>query len=191
MTVRAIQQGILLLWLMLAGLWLAAALRAKRTATRQTTGSRLRQVTFSFLGYLLLLDPALDLGWLGTQLTPATLPLAEAGLVVFLAGLAFCLWARLVIGSNWSGRVTIKEGHELVRRGPYAIVRHPIYTGLLTMILGTAMTIGHARCYLAVLVAGYGWWMKLRTEERFMLQQFGEEYASYRRSVRALIPFVL
>jgi protein-S-isoprenylcysteine O-methyltransferase Ste14 len=71
------------------------------------------------------------------------------------------------------------------------VVRHPIYTGLLFAVIGTALVYGHARCFVGVLLIALGWWLKLRIEEQFMLQQFGDQYARYRREVRALIPFVL
>jgi protein-S-isoprenylcysteine O-methyltransferase Ste14 len=108
-----------------------------------------------------------------------------------LAGLAFTVWARITLGRNWSSEVTFKEGHELIESGPYALVRHPIYTGLLLMALGTAVNSGRA-ISLAALIAVYGaiWW-KARQEEGIMSRHFPDSYPEYRRRVRAIIPFVL
>jgi protein-S-isoprenylcysteine O-methyltransferase Ste14 len=90
-----------------------------------------------------------------------------------------------------SGRVTIKEQHELIQNGPYAIVRHPIYSGFLLAILGTAIVHGELRGLLALPVAVVGWTLKLRLEESFMAQQFGTAYLDYKRRVKALVPFVV
>jgi len=87
--------------------------------------------------------------------------------------------------------VTIKTGHELVRTGPYACVRHPIYTGLLVAALGTAATVGQARGLVALALMALAFALKIRTEERFMTELFGDAYARYRSEVKALIPFVV
>jgi len=109
--------------------------------------------------------------------------------VATAAGLGFAVWARIHIGRNWSGTVTLKENHELVTSGPYAMVRHPIYTGLLLAIVGSALARGDGRSVLAVVIAWLSLWRKYRIEEAWMLETFGERYAAYRRRVPALIPF--
>jgi protein-S-isoprenylcysteine O-methyltransferase Ste14 len=108
-----------------------------------------------------------------------------------IAGLVFCVWARATLGRNWSGTITLKEGHELIERGPYRLVRHPIYTGLLVMFLATALALGHLGGVLAVPLAFASFWIKLEQEERLMLQQFPDQYRSYQRRVKRIIPFVL
>ena len=111
--------------------------------------------------------------------------------ILCVAGLAFCLWARLTLGRNWSGIVTLKENHELVVRGPYALVRHPIYTGLLAMFAATALTYGHVAGIIAILIVFFSFWIKLSDEEKLMLKQFPEAYRGYQRRVKRLIPFLL
>jgi Putative protein-S-isoprenylcysteine methyltransferase len=101
----------------------------------------------------------------------------------------FTVWARVRLGGNWSGIVTIKHDHELIASGPYAIVRHPIYTGLLVAFIGSAMVLGEWRGVLAVLVAWWALWRKLRLEERWMAERFGQQYEAYCRRVPALVPF--
>jgi hypothetical protein len=81
--------------------------------------------------------------------------------------------------------------HELVTSGPYAIVRHPIYTGLVLAFVGSAITLGEMRGVLAVVIVVASLWRKLRLEERWMAEQFGDDYERYRDRVRALVPFVL
>ena len=113
------------------------------------------------------------------------------GFAVTVAGAAFAIWARLLLGANWSATVTVKQNHELKRTGPYAIVRHPIYSGFLLAMLGTAIAYGEIRGLIALLIALIAWRVKSLIEERFMMDQFGEQYVQYKREVRALIPFVL
>ncbi|HEX3470973.1 MAG TPA: isoprenylcysteine carboxylmethyltransferase family protein [Silvibacterium sp.] len=172
-------------------IWVLAGIGAKRSTTRQTESSRLLQLGIEFLGFCLLFGGWFDRGWLAIRIVPRIPAVVFTGLAMTLAGMAFCYWARAVLGRNWSANVTIKQDHQLVHRGPYSLVRHPIYTGLLFAMLGTALVYGHVRCFVGVFCAGLGWWLKLRVEEQFMLQQFGEQYSRYRQEVRALIPFVL
>ncbi len=113
------------------------------------------------------------------------------GTALVLLGLAFTVWARVHLGRNWSGIVTVKQGHELIRSGPYRWVRHPIYTGLLLAFMGSAIALGQWRGVLAMLIVFAALWRKLRLEERWMIETFGAAYTAYRNEVAALIPFVL
>jgi protein-S-isoprenylcysteine O-methyltransferase len=105
-------------------------------------------------------------------------------------GAVLAIWARFSLGGNWSATVTIKAGHTLVRRGPYALVRHPIYSGLLLALLGTVLLFNQVRCLLALALIVLMLASKIRMEERFMAEQFGAEYVAYKQRVKALIPFV-
>ena len=173
--------------------WAVAAFASKRTVQRQGGPSRLLHVGLMFLGIALIFNLYhwFDGGWLATRIIPREEPFVLGGAILTLAGLFFCIWARLALGSNWSGTVTIKQNHELIQRGPYKIVRHPIYTGFLFALLGTALVYGAIRGFVGLLVCGLALWIKSRGEEQFMVQQFGEQYIAYRREVRALIPFIL
>ncbi len=106
-----------------------------------------------------------------------------------LAGLALAVWARVHLGGNWSGSVTVKEAHELIRSGPYAYVRHPIYTGLIAAVLGTALAADTVRAALGFAIIAAALLRKLRTEGGFMRETFPGEYARYCAEVPALIPF--
>jgi len=112
------------------------------------------------------------------------------GAALCLAGLVGAVWARRTLGDNWSAAVTLKHGHELIVRGPYNYVRHPIYTGILLMVLGTAIAIGRLHAWIGLLVCVVGFWVKLRQEEALMTRQFPDAYPPYRRRVKALVPFV-
>jgi protein-S-isoprenylcysteine O-methyltransferase Ste14 len=113
------------------------------------------------------------------------------GLVITAMGIAFSVWARLWIGRNWSGTVTIKEQHELIQNGPYGLVRHPIYSGFLLAFLGTAITVGELHGLMGFPMVVLGWGLKARLEESFMTQQFGPAYLDYKRRVKSLVPFVV
>lgn len=125
------------------------------------------------------------------QVIPGNETIALVAAVLCVAGLLFCLWARATIGRNWSGIVTLKEDHELVVRGPYALVRHPIYTGLLAMFAATALVHGHLAGILGTLLVFVSFWIKLRDEERLMLEKFPDQYPAYRQRVKRIIPWVL
>ena len=112
------------------------------------------------------------------------------GAALTFAGFAFSIWARLTIAGNWSSDVQLKRNHELIVEGPYSWVRHPIYTGILLVLAGTALAVGEWRGVLAVALAASAFWRKLRLEEAVMRRQFGETYARYAARVPALIPFV-
>jgi protein-S-isoprenylcysteine O-methyltransferase len=179
------------LWILLGLIWLIGSVFAKRAARAQTTKSRLIQLALTTCAFLLLFEPHLEVMPLTWRFLPASAGAAFTGLALAVAGGAVALWARILLGRNWSAKVTIKRDHEIIRGGPYAMVRHPIYSGFLLALLGTALAIGEARGLLAFGLAFAGWWLKLRTEETFLVEQFGAQYTQYRREVKALIPFVL
>ncbi|MGP8165465.1 MAG: methyltransferase family protein [Steroidobacteraceae bacterium] len=107
------------------------------------------------------------------------------------AGLLFSIWARQHLGRNWSGRVTIKADHELITTGPYRVTRHPIYTGLLIAFAGSALAVAEMRGLIAFVIAFAALWRKLKLEERYMREQFGQAYIDYQRQVAAIVPILL
>jgi len=145
-------------WLALFIIWVLAGVLSKRTAQAQTGTSRLFQAGLAFIGLMLIFNfnNWFVSGWLTSRITPREAPYVLGGAILTIAGILFSLWARAILGSNWSAAVTIKENHTLVRRGPYQIVRHPIYTGFLLGLLGTSFVYGFARCFIGVLVTGSG-----------------------------------
>jgi protein-S-isoprenylcysteine O-methyltransferase Ste14 len=115
--------------------------------------------------------------------------LTAVGLVLFAVGLAFAIWARIHIGRNWGGPMTQKEEPELVTSGPYRLVRHPIYSGILAGVAGTAVALDW-RWLIAVALAGVYFLYSARVEERYLTEQFPAEYPAYRRSTKMLVPFI-
>ncbi|PWT85623.1 MAG: isoprenylcysteine carboxylmethyltransferase family protein [Acidobacteria bacterium] len=178
-------------WLVFISVWLITSLSTKRTVYRQTSGERARYWLLLVIAYILLTQGRRFPYPLSLTLIPRTAVSGWIGVVLCISGLTLAIWARLILGRNWSGVVTLKEGHELVQRGPYRFVRHPIYTGLQSMFLGTAVTLGHIAAFIAVLLVFVSFWIKLNQEERLMLTQFPNEYRDYQRRVKSLIPFLL
>jgi hypothetical protein len=110
---------------------------------------------------------------------------------ICVLGLMVSIWSRMALGSEWSRDVELKQGHKLVERGPYALVRHPIYTGHLLMGLGTAVGSGLLVAFAGLALFLVGFWIKLRQEERLLVRSFPVEYPAYRARVRAMVPYVL
>ena len=179
------------IWLGWLLYWWAASRDVKSTARREALPSQLLHIVPLLIAMILLIVPRVPIAFLRERVVPLTEWPFWLGLCVTCAGLLISVWARLHLGKNWSGIVTIKKEHELVTSGPYAFVRHPIYTGLLLGFLGTALAIGDWRAVLAFALAAGALWRKLRVEERWMRQQFGDAYQDYRKRVAALVPFVL
>ena len=126
-----------------------------------------------------------------SQLWHTTRALGVVTDCIVVAGAAFSVWARVTLGRNWSMEVTFKQDHELIESGPYALARHPIYTGLIVMALGTAIDYGRAVGFGVLVSLCGGLWWKARQEERIMSRHFPDTYAAYKTRVRAIIPFVL
>ena len=179
-----------MLWAGFLVLWISAALVQKRTVRRQSTSSRLFHLGLAAAAYLLMAGPGIHSGLLLSSFVPDTFFFSSLGLALAIFGFAFAIWARVMLAGNWSATVTVKENHELVRKGPYALVRHPIYSGVLTALLGTAVVFHQTRGLLAVVVGTFALWSKSRREEQFMIEQFGSKYEKYKQEVKALVPFV-
>jgi protein-S-isoprenylcysteine O-methyltransferase Ste14 len=177
------------MWLAWVGYWWLAARGAKPSERRESMTSRLLHVVPLLLAFWLLWTHRAPGALLNARLYAWAPWQFWAAAVVTALGLSFTVWARVHLGRNWSGIVTLKEGHELVTTGPYAWARHPIYTGLLVAIVGSAAARGDWRGVLAVALAWAALWRKLRLEERWMLELFGDRYRAYALRVPALIPF--
>jgi protein-S-isoprenylcysteine O-methyltransferase Ste14 len=177
------------MWLAWAAYWWVAAFGAKRVERREPWRSRLVHILpLVAAGWLLWAD-RLPGSFLNERIFPWAPWIFCTAVLITAIGLSFAVWARIHLGRNWSGTVTIKQEHELIGSGPYAIVRHPIYTGLLIAFIGSALGRGEWRGLLAVLIAWVALWRKLQLEERWMAERFGEQYEYYCRQVPALVPF--
>jgi protein-S-isoprenylcysteine O-methyltransferase Ste14 len=188
-------------WDVWALTWIVAALWSARTVKRPKRSGEVLYRILTLCGFILLLAPLLRhvsghyeiVNWpgvLGKKFWTPPLAVGWAMVGVATAAFLFAWWARIYLGRLWSGSITRKEGHNVVDTGPYGIVRHPIYTGIIAAAIATAVAIGglHAILGAVLLIAGY--WLKARLEERFLRAELGAEtYDSYRRRVPMLVPF--
>jgi protein-S-isoprenylcysteine O-methyltransferase Ste14 len=183
-------------WLVIGGCWIvwllywvAMAFTTKRTIERGGfLGYRLVAVIVivGFIAAGRVLDVSAQ-----SRLWHTTLGLGIVSDGIVLAGTAFTIWARITLGRNWSAEVTFKQDHELIESGPYSLVRHPIYTGLMMMALGTAIHAGRAIGFAVFFALCGAIWWKARQEEQIMSRHFPDAYPEYKLRVRAIVPFVL
>ena len=177
-------------WYILGLYWLVNAWNTKQTVRKQSMGLRWAYVLALVISFELLYSPFQNIGWLRIQILPHGDVSGIIGCTLCVAGILFAIWARYTLGQNWSGNVTLKAGHELIRSGPYRIVRHPIYTGALLAILGSACVSGELKDFIAVAICFLGFLHKLKMEEEFMMTEFPDQYPDYRLKVKMLIPFI-
>ena len=193
---------IILCWVIFFAVILVGAFRTKPTVERGPLSNKVFYTLPIVLAIFLLFKgltaqtaPGTGLSQplypLYVQVLPATTPILVIGVVLAVSGLFIALWARVILGTNWSGAVTFKEKHELIQKGPYAFVRHPLYTGLLMMFLGTVIEAGTLGSLIGFPLFFIGCWIKLKQEESLMTKHFGEEYTRYKIKVKALIPYLL
>jgi protein-S-isoprenylcysteine O-methyltransferase Ste14 len=175
-------------WILLALYWLFSAFGVKRAAKREASGERFVHILFMAAGYILLFNSDSRFGVLNERFIPENVSIEWLGAAITLGGVLFAVWARRSIGKFWSAAVTIKEDHKLIRSGPYAHIRHPIYTGLLTAVAGTAVEIGRYRALLALVIFLIGFARKAKKEEVFLAQQFGESFEEHKRHTGFFLP---
>ena len=179
------------LWLAWLAFWVLAARKTKETARQESTGSRLMHHVPLIAGGVLLASSHVLGQDMEGRFHAHTFGWFMVGLALVVVGLGFSVAARMRLGRNWSGTVTLKKNHELIQSGPYALVRHPIYTGLLLALIGTCVAIDRWRALIALAPLLAGILYKIGIEERFMRAQFGDTYARYCARVKALVPFVV
>ncbi len=168
--------------------WLISALKRKKTKQRETWSQRFCYLLPLVVAFYLLARPEAHYGWLRARVVPTSLAVEWIGVLLTAAGVAVALWARWHLGANWSGVVTLKEGHELIRTGPYRTIRHPIYTGILLALFGTAVARGEMRGLLAVAIAWLSFYWKARREESFLTQEFGEKFEAHAKQTGMFLP---
>jgi protein-S-isoprenylcysteine O-methyltransferase Ste14 len=173
-------------WLVLIGLWIVLSIAGAR-ASRRSSPSR------SVLRLLLVVALVLALRY-GDRIPVPELgrfapEVAAAGVVLCVVGLAFAAWARVSLGRNWGMPMTLHDAPDLVTSGPYAYVRHPIYTGLLAMLIGTSLVYPLAAAPSAILIAYFVF--SARREERDMERRFPDAYPAYKKRSKMLVPFLL
>jgi protein-S-isoprenylcysteine O-methyltransferase Ste14 len=181
-------QWIRALWLLFGLYWLVSALKLKKTKRRESWLQRSRYVLPLIVAFCFLTRPELRQGWLAVRFVPESLAIEWFGVALTAAGVGLAIWARWHLGSNWSGVVTLKENHELIRTGPYRTIRHPIYTGILLAFLGTAVTMGEVRALVALAITWSSFYLKARREESFLAEEFGPNFKEHLRHTGMFLP---
>jgi protein-S-isoprenylcysteine O-methyltransferase Ste14 len=171
-------------WLLFSVYWELSAKDAAAAKSSESKGSRGFHVLLANVALLLIIAPIRGLG----RFLPASYLIMAGGLAVEMMGWALAIWARRALGRNWSGEISIKTEHQLIRSGPYELLRHPIYTGLMTMYVGATLVTGEWVAIVGVAIAAFAYRRKIRLEEANMEVAFGADYDAYRRETWALVP---
>jgi protein-S-isoprenylcysteine O-methyltransferase Ste14 len=177
-------------WIAFLLYWQIKAAHTKTTLRLEPATSRILRALAFLIVIVLLSTNRIPLPWLYRQLWPTGIWPFWVGAAFTVGGLLFAIWARVHLGRNWSRSVTIKQDHNLITTGPYSLVRHPIYTGILTGFLGTAIAMSQVRGVIVVVLVFLVFWAKFRMEEEWMRSQFGETYAAYAHQTAALVPYL-
>ena len=181
-------QAVTTLWMVWLLYWIASAWGVRRNERGETAGQRLQTALVLAFGAFLIFGRATPLGPLNDRFVANSFDLRAVALILVIAGLGFSAWARVHLGKFWSSRVTLKEGHQLIQSGPYARVRHPIYSGIALAMVGTALFSGQWRALIGASIFIVGHRLKSRREEALLTSQFGAEYEDYRSRTGSLLP---
>ena len=176
------------LWLVFFLYWAISALSSKAAKKTESVAERLQRMAPLAVAYGLLFYNAISLGWLNKRFVTDSATAAVIGVTLTAAGVAFAIWARWHLGANWSAIVSIREEHELIRSGPYRRVRHPIYTGMLLAMRGTALVLGEVRGLLAFAITLAAFYTKARKEEAWLTHEFGEKFEAHTKQTGMFLP---
>jgi len=178
-------------WILLAIFWLAGMLFTKPVRRAQTSAARSAHILIALVGGVLMSGYFFRGTWFDMPILPPNRSMQLAGFFITVAGCLFAAVARLTLGANWSGRATVKENHELIRTGPYALARHPIYTGFLLALVGSLIAVPRWCGVAGFFVVIAALVLKMTQEERLMMQTFPQAYPEYRKRVKAIIPGII
>ncbi len=179
---------IFILWVLIAIYWIILSFKNKEPHKRESLLSRSIFLVIMVISFYLLFSKRVPFIVLNGSFYNHHF-FYYTGFIIAVAGLIFASYSRYILGNNWSGRIEIKKDHKLITNGPYSITRNPIYTGLLSGVLGTALMYNQLKGILALILLFCAYSMKIIKEEKFLLKNF-PEYKNYMRKVKRLIPFL-
>lgn len=188
-----IKVGLHITWFIVMTYWVISGIRVKKIKSQESLFKRFIQYWFPLIVASLLLGPG---EWFGNSLIRENFVshsdlVGFMGLIICIVGAFVACWSRYLLGKNWSLSIQEKENHELIQKGMYKILRHPIYTGLLMLFIGNAIIVGDYRGIIAVVIVFISFWFKLIKEEKLLTKTFGNQYIEYKNGTKAIIPFVL
>jgi protein-S-isoprenylcysteine O-methyltransferase Ste14 len=176
-------------WLVLMVYWLFAGMYTKITVRKEPSVNRIVYLMLMLTAFALVYESRLRTGFLGQKFIWPNIYTQWLGLTINLAGVCLAIAARWKLGENWSGRVTVKKDHEMIQTGPYALTRHPIYTGIFFGLVGAVVIQGEMRGLIALIILFLALHIKIEKEEIFMRQLF-PSYTGYARRTKKLIPLI-
>ncbi len=188
-----IKNALTLTWLIVLTYWVISALTAKKVQHQEPFFKRVIKYWLPILIPVLLLGPGDWYGhsWLRENFVEHTNLVGIIGLSICVIGAIIACWSRYILGKNWSLSIQKKKNHELIQDGIYSVIRHPIYTGILLLIIGNSIIVGDYRAILAIIIVFISLWFKLLKEEKILIELFGEKYLDYIKHTKALIPYLL
>jgi protein-S-isoprenylcysteine O-methyltransferase Ste14 len=175
-------------WAAIGLYWLITMAGTKKIAVNESGGLRVFRMAILGLMIVLLMTDWLRIGPLAWRFVPRCSPIVWIGVALTAMGAGLAIWARRRLGRNWSDKVVLKVDHELIRNGPYRYLRHPIYTGVLLAVAGTALTIGEWRGVAALILVGTNYYIKATREEEILAANFGEAFAEHKRRTGFFLP---
>jgi protein-S-isoprenylcysteine O-methyltransferase Ste14 len=175
-------------WIAFGLYWLIAARRVKAARTSESAVYRVLRLVLLTITFTLLFAKWIAVRFLGRTFLPRAQPLAYIGLIAALAGLAIAVWARVSLGQYWSDKIVLKVDHQLVRSGPYARMRHPIYSGVLLGVAGSALVVDEWRAVLAFLLLLTNYMVKAKREDKILAGAFAQDFIEHRRRAGFLLP---
>lgn len=188
-----IKIGLTLTWLIVIGYWVISGFANKQAEKIESAPKRVFLYWVPFVIAILLLGPGEWFGhsWWRENFIEHTNLVGLVGLSISIIGAIIACLSRYMLGKNWSLSVQKKVNHKLIKEGMYRIVRHPIYTGILLLFIGNALIVGDYRAIIAVFIIFISLLYKLKKEEKLMIEIFGETYIEYKKTTKALVPFIL
>ena len=184
---------VLICWLIFWFYWLGSSFFVKKSIIKRGPGWIIWRVAVSLIVILFIRfdrSGAQDFNSLFKFLFQSSFNFVIAGSVLTVLGLLGAIWARIYLGRNWSGYVTYKENQELVTTGPYRFVRHPIYTSMILMFIGTILYYGFLFISIILVIAAINFILRARKEEAIMIKLFGEKYTDYMKRTKRFIPLI-
>jgi protein-S-isoprenylcysteine O-methyltransferase Ste14 len=176
------------MWIAFGVYWLIAARRVKAARTTESPLYRVFRLLLLVITFTLLFAEWTAVGFLGRHFFSQTQLLAYIGFASALAGMAIAVWARMSLGHYWSDKIVLKVDHQLVRSGPYARMRHPIYSGVLLGVAGSALVVDEWRGVLAFLLLLTNYLIKAKREDKVLAEAFAEDFEEHKKCAGFLLP---
>lgn len=175
------------IWIIFIAYWIISSIHMKKTRIRRNgmLGGWIPRISLLIIILILWMVP-----YFSRIIVQEIMSLQIIGLAIFIFGIIVAIWARRTLGSNWSSNLEIKQEHELITTGPYRLVRHPIYTGVIIGLMGTFLVFGKLNILILLVIISAGMIARARIEDGLMEKQFPDKYPDYKRRVKSLIPYV-